>query len=64
MQTPDSILIIEPEKIQDAPQEPDKLARQWQKRIDAAKKHWKWFYDRCRYNRKLTANFNTEKKAD
>lgn len=26
MQTPDSILIIEPETIQDAPQEPDKLA--------------------------------------
>ena len=64
MQDPDSVLIIEPEKIREAPQEPDKLAQKWQKRIDAAKKHWKWFYDRCRYNRRLTANFNKEKKAD
>lgn len=57
-----SALVLEPEKIQDAPTEPDKLAKQWQKRIDKAKQHWKAFYKRCEYNRNLVANYDW--KAD
>lgn len=53
-----SALVLEPEKIQDAPNEPDKLAKQWQKRIDKAKGHWEKFYKRCEYNRDLVANYD------
>lgn len=59
-----SVLVVEPEKIQDAPTEPDKLAKQWQKRVDKAKKHWAWFYKRCQHNRKLVANFNESARVD
>lgn len=59
-----SLVVVEPDKIQDAPQEPDKLAKQWQKRVDKAKKHWSWFYKRCRHNRKLVANFNESAAVD
>nr|DAG48932.1 MAG TPA: portal protein [Caudoviricetes sp.] len=64
MEQPESVLVVQPEKIQDAPTEPDKLAQKWQKRISKAKKHWQWFYDRCRYNRKLVANFNEKVGPD
>ena len=53
-----SALVLEPEKIQDAPTEPDKLAKQWQRRIDKAKSHWKAFYKRCEHNRNLVANYD------
>lgn len=53
-----SALVLDPEKIQDAPTEPDKLAKQWQKRIDKAKGHWKAFYKRCEHNRNLVANYD------
>lgn len=64
MGQPQSVLIIETEEIKDAPEEPDKLAQQWQKRVDKAKKHWAWFYKRCKYNRELVANFNRKKDPD
>lgn len=61
-----SALVLEPDTIQDAPTEPDKLAKQWQKRIDKARDHWSKFYRRCEYNRDLVANYDwkaTEPKA-
>lgn len=61
---PHSILVVEPEKIREAPTEPDKLAKKWQDRIKKARKHWKWFYERCKHNRELAANFDKTKKAD
>lgn len=50
--------VIVAEEIQDAPTEPDKLAQDWAKRIDQARKHWKKFFQRCEHNRKLVNGFD------
>ena len=47
------------EVIESAP-EPDDLAREWQRRIREARKHWDRFYRRCKHNRGLVQNFNDE----
>lgn len=51
-------VVIESQSIADAPTEPDPLAKEWSKRIDAARKHWKPFFERCAHNRKLVAGFD------
>ena len=44
--------------------ERDELAAKWKKRIEFARKHWKTYHDRCKYNRELVANIDKEAKPD
>lgn len=56
--------VIVGQKIAEAPQEPDKLARDWAKRIKEAKKHWEKFYKRCEHNRKLVNGFDWDEDVE
>lgn len=56
--------VIVAEEIQDAPTEPDKLAQDWAKRIEQARKHWKKFFQRCEHNRKLVNGFDWKAEID
>ncbi len=56
----EEVIVIEGEKIKDPPTEPDPLAQKWSRRIAAARKHWKPFFDRCAHNRKLVDGFDWE----
>ena len=54
--------IVVTDAIREAPDTPDKLAKDWAKKIDAARDHWKKFFKRCEHNRKLVNGINW--KAD
>lgn len=51
------------DEIEDNPQ-PDPLAKEWSRRISAAKRHWEPFFKRCRHNRKVVQNYDTEQEPD
>lgn len=50
--------VIVANEIREAPKDPDKLAKDWAKRIEAARKHWDKFYKRCEHNRTLVNGFD------
>ena len=50
--------VVVAQEIREAPQEPDKLAKEWSRRIEAARKHWSRFYKRCEHNRALVNGFD------
>jgi hypothetical protein len=45
----------------DAP-ESDPLAKQWGERIASARKHWEWYHELVKHNRKVVAGFDKKKK--
>lgn len=51
------------DEIDDAP-EINELAKEWSRRITAAKRHWEPFFKRCRHNRKVVQNFNANSDPD
>lgn len=44
--------------------ERDELAAKWKKRIDFARRHWKSYHKRCKYNREVVANIDKDAKPD
>ena len=58
------VVVFEPERIREQPTEPDPLAERWHKRIEAARKHWKRFYERCEHNRRVVENICWDAEAD
>lgn len=65
--TPDGsteLFVFQGEKLRDPPTEADELAKKWLKRIEAAKKHWQKFYDRCRHNRTIVDNLDWTAEPD
>lgn len=56
--------VIVANEIREAPKESDKLAKDWSKRIEAARKHWNKFYKRCEHNRSLVNGFDWGEDAD
>lgn len=66
-QSPDGstqLFVFEGEELREPPTEPDELAKKWLKRIEAGKKHWQKFYDRCRHNRALVQNIDWKGEPD
>lgn len=55
---------IEEAKDPYATPETDPLAKEWGKRISAARKHYEKFHKRVKHNRKLVAGFNWTKEPD
>lgn len=51
------------EAIEEQP-EVDPLAKAWGKRLAKAQKYWGPFFKRCKHNRKLVQNFNTQAEAN
>jgi len=56
--------VVVAQEIREAPQEPDKLAKEWSRRIEAARKHWSRFYKRCEHNRALVNGFDWSADGD
>ena len=56
--------VFQTEKLREAPTEPDELARKWLKKIEAGRKHWQKFYDRCKHNRAATENIDWKEIAE
>lgn len=56
--------VIVAQEIKDPPKEPDKLAKEWARKIEAARKHWSSFYKRCEHNRQLVNGFDWSADAD
>lgn len=56
--------VVAANEIREAPTEPDKLAKDWMKRVESARKHWSKFYKRCEHNRTLVNGFDWSKEAD
>lgn len=56
--------IFETEPIKEPPTEPDELARKWLNKIEAGRKHWEKFYERCKHNRAATENIDWKTEAD
>ncbi len=40
--------------------ERDELAAKWKKRLEFARKHWKSYHERCKYNREVVANIDKD----
>lgn len=47
--------------LKERPTADNALARQWEKRIESARRHWSKFHKRIRHNRKLVSGFDWEK---
>ena len=56
--------VIMAREIKDPPKEPDKLAKEWARKIEAARKHWSKFYKRCEHNRQLVNGFDWSVDGD
>lgn len=56
--------VIVANEIREAPKDPDKLAKDWANRIEAARKHWDKFYKRCEHNRTLVNGFDWSADVD
>lgn len=56
--------VVVAQEIREAPQEPDKLAKEWSRRIETARKHWSKFYKRCEHNRALVNGFDWSADGD
>ena len=64
MQMQSETFVFETEKLREPPTEPDELARKWLKKIEAGRKHWQKFYDRCKHNRAATENIDWKENAE
>ena len=64
MQMQSETFVFQTEKLREPPTEPDELARKWLKKIEAGRKHWQKFYDRCKHNRAATENIDWKENAE
>lgn len=50
--------VFQTEPLREPPTQPDELAKKWLKKIEAGRKHWQKFFDRCKHNRAATENID------
>lgn len=64
MQMQSETFVFQTEKLREPPTEPDELAKKWLKKIEAGRKHWQKFFDRCKHNRAATENIDWKENAE
>lgn len=56
--------VFQTETLRDPPTQPDELANKWLKKIEAGRKHWQKFFDRCKHNRAATENIDWKENPE
>lgn len=56
--------VFQTEALREPPTQPDELAKKWLKKIEAGRKHWQKFFDRCKHNRAATENIDWKENPE